>query len=78
MEFVVTQLILHPQQNEHGAGHANGQPGNIDCGKGFVPSDVSEGDREIRFKHPHMIFFELGKYYAGCQSVKIHANFIIS
>jgi len=47
MEFVVTQLILHPQQNENAAGHANGQPCNIDCGKGLVPDYVSESDLEI-------------------------------
>ena len=51
MEFVVTQLILHPQQNEDAAGHADGQPCNIDRSKGLVPDYVSEGDLEIVSKH---------------------------
>ena len=47
MEFVVAELILNPQQNENAAGHADGQPGDIDRSKSLMPDDVPESDLEI-------------------------------
>jgi hypothetical protein len=51
VESVVTQFILDPPQDENAASHADGQPGNIDCGEGLVADDVPYGDLEVVLKH---------------------------
>jgi hypothetical protein len=51
VESLVVQFILNPQRDQHAAGHADGQTRNIDKGKTFVLSKISERHFQIIFKH---------------------------
>jgi hypothetical protein len=44
MELIVTQLVPDPKQYKNAAGHANGQSGDIDEGKSFMPAQISDGN----------------------------------
>jgi hypothetical protein len=51
VKTVITQLVLHPKQNQDAASQANGQTENINEGKGFVAKQVSESDLEVIAQH---------------------------
>jgi hypothetical protein len=40
-----------PKHDQDGAGHADGEAGNIDEGKSFVPYEISPRDLQIVLKH---------------------------
>ena len=43
MIAVITELVAHPKQNDHGAGHSHRQTGNVEDGMNPVPADISNG-----------------------------------
>jgi len=51
MEFIIAQFVLNPDSDKKAAGHANGQPGDIDKRKAFVPFDVPQSDLQVIFEH---------------------------
>jgi hypothetical protein len=51
VEAVEAQLVLDPEQDEQGAGHAQGQAGHVEKGIALVPPDGSEGDFKIALEH---------------------------
>ncbi len=51
VEAVEAQLVLNPEEDEQGAGHAQGQAGDVDEGISFVFPKVAKGDLEVAFKH---------------------------
>lgn len=51
VERVVTQLVLHVEQDECTAGHANGQTRNVDDGIDLEARQVANGNGEIISEH---------------------------
>jgi len=51
MVFIIRQLVMDPQTNEDGDGHAYGETADVDeCG-GPVAGEGTKGDGEIIFEH---------------------------
>jgi hypothetical protein len=54
MVAVIGQLILHEKKDQDAAGHPDGQPADIDQGKGFVPQNIPHRDLKVVFKHSRL------------------------
>jgi hypothetical protein len=51
MEAIEAELVLNPEQDQEGAGHPDGQAGDVDGRIAFVSPDVPERDLQVVFKH---------------------------
>ena len=51
MKGVIGRLVVDPQEDEGGAGHADCQADDVEEGKAFAAPEVAEGYAEIVFEH---------------------------
>jgi len=51
MEFIITQLIEHEEQNQDAAGHSDSQSCNIDEAVARVFLDIPKGNFQVVLKH---------------------------
>jgi hypothetical protein len=51
MKTVIAKLVVYPQYDEDGAGHADGQAYNVDKGEPFASPKVPAGDPDIADEH---------------------------
>jgi len=56
VETVIAQLIAHPEQDEQGAGHSDGQARDIDDGESLVPLEVSHGENQATAPHSGLLY----------------------
>jgi hypothetical protein len=50
------ELIIHPQSDEYGNGHAHGKTRDINEGVTFAAQQVPPGDFEVAFYHRRVSF----------------------
>ncbi len=55
MKPVITQFMLHPEQDQDTGRHTDGETGNIDQGISLVTYDISESDLEIVSEHGRLV-----------------------
>ena len=48
---VKTELVAHPKQNDHGAGHSHRQTGDVEDGMNPMSTDISNRGFEVVGKH---------------------------
>jgi len=51
MDFFITQFIADEENNQHAAGNANGESGDIDERISLVLAEISQRDFEVVFEH---------------------------
>jgi hypothetical protein len=49
MKSIIAALMLYPQKDQGGAGHAKDQTGNVQKRKTFTPQKIADGDLPIVF-----------------------------
>jgi hypothetical protein len=49
--MVHATLVIDPQEDQEAAGHAEGEPEDIDEGEGFVIAERPPGDGKIVLEH---------------------------
>jgi len=71
MAGVEGHFVVHPEEDQDGRGHADGEAGDVDEGEGLVAPEIAQGDEEVISEHG-VGFLETR--YAGlkkCQFIKL-------
>ena len=51
MPGVEGHFVVHPEENEDGRGHADGEAEDIDEGEGLVAPEIAQGDEKVISEH---------------------------
>jgi hypothetical protein len=85
MKSIVSEVILHPKEDKKTDGHSDGKAYDVDTRMERVFADISQGYREIIFKHRHppvkrsiqksrKRFYDLTPYPDSCLESAFCAN----
>jgi hypothetical protein len=58
LEAIIAPLVLCIEKDEHTAGEADAEPGNIDDGNELVPPKIADGDGKVVSEHTSEIKVE--------------------
>jgi hypothetical protein len=68
--LIKREFIEDPEADEHGDGHAQGEPADVDCGISFIAEQLSPPDFKMNVDHGvfDYIFWTFGRFYdAGAE-----------
>jgi hypothetical protein len=60
-EIILATFVADPEEDQEAAGHAEGEPEDIDKGEGFVVAKGSPGDGKVTFEHGQRLWLCVAK-----------------
>ena len=71
MPGIEGHFVVHPEEDEDGRGHANGEAEDVDEGGGLIAPETAQGDEEVISEHA-VGFLETGyPELKKCQFIKL-------